>query len=137
MKFITNEIKTLLKTLDYGIDVQVVRSFNESLKTFPRIVISEITNKDGMRTSTDRQAIGLLAFQFDIFSQDDVINDAVMSRINVADSIASVIDTAIVSTYGMTRDEYVSDTSYAEDTCRAILRYSCKIDASDYTYPTN
>ena len=53
---------------------------------------------------------------------------------NVSDDIADQIDTLIYGQYKMNRDSVNDDDSYAIDTARRIMRYSCAIDQYDYTY---
>lgn len=134
MKLLAGEVKTLLKNHAYGYNVSVVRSFNESLKVFPRIVVTQINNPTMVR-SASKELVSMVMLQIDIFSQDDVdSNGKVKSRVDISDEIAMQVDDLIYSKYGANRDSVSDDTAYARDTVRKVLRYSCAIDDKDNTY---
>lgn len=134
MKLIAGEIKTLLENHDYGYPVSVVRSFNASTKVFPRIVVKQMNDMTVSRDA-DKELVSLLVFQIEIYTQDTVdASGQVVGRVNVSDDIADQIDTLIYGQYKMNRDSVNDDDSYAIDTARRIMRYSCAIDQYDYTY---
>lgn len=134
MNLIAGEIKTLLENHDYGYPVSVVRSFNASTKVFPRIVVKQMNDMTVTRDA-DKELVSLLVFQIEIYTQDTVdASGKVVGRVNVSDDIADQIDTLIYGQYKMNRDSVNDDDSYAIDTARRIMRYSCAIDQYDYTY---
>ena len=134
MNLIAGEIKTLLENHDYGYPVSVVRSFNASTKVFPRIVVKQMNDMTASRDA-DKELVSLLVFQIEIYTQDTVdASGKVVGRVNVSDDIADQIDTLIYGQYKMNRDSVNDDDSYAIDTARRIMRYSCAIDQYDYTY---
>jgi hypothetical protein len=134
MNLIAGEIKTLLENHDYGYPVSVVRSFNASTKVFPRIVVKQMNDMTVSRDA-DKELVSLLVFQIEIYTQDTVdASGKVVGRVNVSDDIADQIDTLIYGQYKMNRDSVNDDDSYAIDTARRIMRYSCAIDQYDYTY---
>lgn len=134
MNLIAGEIKTLLENHDYGYPVSVVRSFNASTKVFPRIVVKQMNDMTVSRDA-NKELVSLLVFQIEIYTQDTVdASGKVVGRVNVSDDIADQIDTLIYGQYKMNRDSVNDDDSYAIDTARRIMRYSCAIDQYDYTY---
>lgn len=134
MNLIAGEIKTLLENHDYGYPVSVVRSFNASTKVFPRVVVKQMNDMTVSRDA-DKELVSLLVFQIEIYTQDTVdASGQVVGRVNVSDDIADQIDTLIYGQYKMNRDSVNDDDSYAIDTARRIMRYSCAIDQYDYTY---
>jgi len=136
MNLIAGEVKTLLENHDYGFPTSVVRSFNSAQKVFPRIVVMQINDLTGLR-SANKELLSVLVFQIEIYAKDTTDESgAVVSRVEVSDNIANQIDELIYNKYKMNRDGVTDDDSYAIDTARKILRYSCAIDYSGYTYRT-
>lgn len=134
MNLIAGEIKTLLENHDYGYPVSVVRSFNASTKVFPRIVVRQINDMTSIRDA-NKELVSLLSFQIEIYTQDAVdATGKVVGRVDVSDDIAQQIDAVMYKQYKMNRDSIADDESYATDTARRIMRYSCAIDQFGYTY---
>ena len=136
MNLIAGEIKDLLKAHDYGYPVSVVRTFRESAKVFPRIVVSQVNDSTGIRTA-NKEHVSMDAAKTEIYTQDAVDkNGKVTSRVDVSDQITEQVDDLMYARYKMNRDSVTEDTRYAIDTVRRIIRYSCAIDEFGYTYRT-
>ena len=136
MNLIATEIVSLLRDHEYGYPVSVVRGFNAADKVFPRIVVHQITDSTLMRsTMRDGDAVSALAFQIDIYTQDAVNGQGeVIGRNELSDDIAQQVDEIMFEQYRMNRDEVTDLYLYTNDTARRVMRYSCAIDPSGYTY---
>lgn len=134
MNLISNEIVALLNSHDFGYNgFKAVRSFDADTKTFPRVVVRQLTEVTLVNT-VDEQKISGIAFQFEIYTQD-CVNTAgeVVGRVEVCDDITRQIDALIWKTYKFNRDDVTEVQRYSIDTAYRYLRYSGAIE-DGYTY---
>lgn len=134
MNLLTNELVTLLNSHDFGYSqFKAVRSFDADVKTFPRVVVRQLTEVTLINT-VDEQKVSGIAFQFEIYTQD-CVNDKgeVVSRVQACDDIAEQIDALLWNTYKFNRDDMTEVQRYSIDTAYRYLRYSGAIE-DGYTY---
>lgn len=135
MHLLAGEIQSLLANHDYGYPVSVVRGFSADVKTFPRVVIHQVTDSSLIRT-VDGDKVCALAFQIDIYTTDfESADGRVLSRGEISDDIANQVDALIYDRYKMSRDEVTDIFEYTVDVARRVIRYSCAIQ-DGYTYRT-
>lgn len=133
MKLLAGEIKDKLSTYDFGYDVTVARTFDASSTKFPRIVVYEVVNTPRVITTNGERA-STLAYQFNLYTKDQVVDGEVTGRVEMADDLALKLNDFIVGEYGMNRDEAGVDVQFSENVNLRIMRYSCAIGPHDYTY---
>lgn len=134
MNLLANEIVTLLNSVDFGYpDFKAVRAFDADTKTFPRVVVRQLTEVTLINT-VDEQKVSGIAFQFEIYTQDCENNDGeVVGRVEACDDITQKIDALIWQTYKFNRDDVTEIARYSIDTAYRYLRYSGAIE-DGYTY---
>lgn len=134
MNLISDEIVTLLRSHDFGYpNLTVERSFNAEIKTFPRIIVRQLTEVTLINT-VDEQKVSGIAFQFEIYCQDTVkSNGEVIGRVEACDDITRQIDDLIWNTYKFNRDDVTEIARYTIDIAYRYLRYSGAIE-DGYTY---
>lgn len=134
MNLLSDEIITLLKAHDFGYpNLSVVRSFDADTKTFPRIVVRQLTEVTLINT-VDEQKVSGIAFQFEIYCQDCVNSKGnVVGRVEACDDITEQIDALMWKNYKFNRDDVTEIARYSIDIAYRYLRYSGAIE-DGYTY---
>lgn len=134
MNLLANEIVSLLKSHDFGYpNVSIVRSFDADEKTFPRIVVRQLTDIT-LTNTVDEQKVAGIAFQFEIYCQDCVNSRGeIVGRVEACDDITEQIDNLMWTTYKFNRDDVTEIARYTIDISYRYLRYSGAIE-DGYTY---
>mgnify|MGYP003289407500 CR=1 FL=1 len=134
MNLISDEIVTLLRSHDFGYpNLTVERSFDAEIKTFPRIIVRQLTEVTLINT-VDEQKVSGIAFQFEIYCQDCVNSKGnVVGRVEACDDITEQIDALMWKNYKFNRDDVTEIARYSIDIAYRYLRYSGAIE-DGYVY---
>ncbi len=121
MVTILDEIISTLKTHSFKIEIKDIREpFSTKQPVYPMIVVYESTNLP------KQQICGVvnfttLAYRFEIYARDMSINSGLVSKRQVATSIADEIDDIMRTKYGMKRSMSPQILPYTQD--GSVIRY--------------
>lgn len=134
MNLLSDELVTLLNSHDFGYpQFKAVRAFDADTKTFPRVVVRQLTEVTLINT-VDEQKVSGIAFQFEIYTQDCMNSRGeVVGRVEACDDIAEQIDNLLWQHYKFNRDDITEIQRYSIDTAYRYLRYSGAIE-DGYVY---
>lgn len=128
------EIVALFRDHDYGYPgISIVRSFDANDKSFPRIVVRQLTDISLINTAHEQKVSGI-AFQFEVYTRDTVNADGeVVGAVEVCDDLTEQIDEIIWNQYRFNRDDVTEIALYSPAVAYRYLRYSGAIE-DGYTY---
>lgn len=138
-----DELRLFLEGLDYPIEGCVVCSAYEMTDhdAFPVVVYDEVYNAPYSRPMTTEEGLSQgatqLGYSITVIARDCMTKDDILlSREAACRALATTIDDAMFAHYGMHRDD-TGACIPLDATCNVMtVRYSCVIDAHDYTYST-
>lgn len=139
MQSLYTNIIGVLETATFSVpNVTVRRPFDERPKTYPALVVHEITNIPASHGTVTGEATTVLAYQIDILTKTYRVDgpDIVVSRYDAGRTLLAEVSDLLDGRFKLTRLHTPPPDSPAPDVMRHIWRGEATLDSSGYSYRT-
>lgn len=136
MRSLYDDILTTLGSHDFSIpNVSVRKPYDASPKTYPMLVLHEITNLPKTQNTVSGEQRTVLGYQIDILTRS-CKNDAgtVLSMWDAGKLLASEVNDLLSDEYAFTRRATIPPKVTTPDVLFSVLRGECVADSYGYSY---
>ena len=136
MRSLYSDIISTLESASFTIpNVSIRKPYDESQKTYPMIVVTEISNLPSNYVTVHGEERTNLGYQLDIYTTDCVdSSDEVLGRWEAGHRLSHEAADLLSETYKLTRRSVLPQDSTDVDIQRFILRMDGLLDSHGYAY---